>query len=141
MMEISAAAPNLPFWYYHFPDMTGVKIKMIDFLKEAEARNFKNLMGVKFTDEQLMDFYLCAEFMDQKYNMIYGRDEQLLSALVINADGSVGSTFNFLDWNLQLMKAFEDGDMDMAQEMQLKTALVCNIFGDYPGVDVQKEIF
>jgi len=31
-----------------------------------------------------------------KYDMLYGRDEMLLSALVIGAKGAVGSTYNYM---------------------------------------------
>eukprot|EP00494_Astrolonche_serrata_P014304 UN14436 len=85
-------------------------------------------MGIKFTDEQLMDFMECTDFGNGKYNMIFGRDEQLLSALVIGAEGSVGSTFSYLDFNLQLMEAYNKNDMSTALAMQKKTTDVCNFF-------------
>ena len=30
-------------------------------------------MGVKFTDEHIMDFVLCAQLAGGKYNMLFGR--------------------------------------------------------------------
>ena len=37
-------------------------------------QNIPNLMGVKFTDEHIMDFVLCAQLAGGKYNMLFGRD-------------------------------------------------------------------
>ena len=36
-------------------------------------QNIPNLMGVKFTDEHIMDFALCAQLAGGKYNMLFGR--------------------------------------------------------------------
>ena len=36
MAEIASAAPQLPFYYYHIPILTGVGMDMIDFLKITE---------------------------------------------------------------------------------------------------------
>ena len=37
-----------------------------------------NLMGVKFTDEHIMDFVLCAQLAGGKYNMLFGRYGNIL---------------------------------------------------------------
>ena len=42
-------------------------------------QNMPNLMGVKFTDEHIMDFVLCAQLAGGKYNMLFGRDGVILS--------------------------------------------------------------
>jgi len=31
MAEIASAAPNLPFYYYHIPVLTGIGMDMIEF--------------------------------------------------------------------------------------------------------------
>ena len=57
MAVVAAGAPSLPFWYYHFPDMTKVDMSMFSFVRAAdESGKIPNLMGVKFTNELLMDF-------------------------------------------------------------------------------------
>ena len=53
--EIAAAAPELPFYYYHIPVLTGVTFPMAEFL-EAGAERIPTLAGLKFTDEDLMEF-------------------------------------------------------------------------------------
>jgi len=39
MAEIAGAAPDLPFYYYHIPILTGVGMNMIEFLKYAGKKN------------------------------------------------------------------------------------------------------
>ena len=61
-----AAAPGLPYFYYHLPTVTGANFPMIDFLQCAEGRN-PYLAGIKFTHENLMDMKLYLEYADKKY--------------------------------------------------------------------------
>jgi N-acetylneuraminate lyase len=37
--HVAAAAPDLPFYYYHIPSLTGVSLAMRDFLPEAVRRS------------------------------------------------------------------------------------------------------
>jgi N-acetylneuraminate lyase len=58
-------------------------------------------MGVKFTNPVLMDFNAIGHFKNKKYNMLFGVDEQLVSALATGVcDGDVGSTVNYLTYNV-----------------------------------------
>jgi N-acetylneuraminate lyase len=45
MIEIAGAAPELPFYYYHIPMLTGVGMDMIEFLEYAGPR-IPNLAGI-----------------------------------------------------------------------------------------------
>lgn len=92
--QVAAAAPNLLFYYYHIPSMTGVTIPVYDFLTVAADR-IPNLVGVKFTYEDLEDFKRCLDFDNQRFDVLFGRDERLLAALAVGARGAVGSTYNF----------------------------------------------
>lgn len=67
---------------------------MFDFL-QAEAPMIPNLAGIKFTNEDFMDYLSCLQFMDGRFDMLWGRDEKMLSALVPGARGAVGSTYNY----------------------------------------------
>mmetsp|Transcript_32019 Transcript_32019/g.64724 ORF Transcript_32019/g.64724 Transcript_32019/m.64724 type:complete len:224 (-) Transcript_32019:41-712(-) len=89
LAAVAAAAPELPFWYYHFPDTTGVLTGKAHKLAEMveESGRIPNFMGIKFTDYNLMDLQLCMQVGGpRKYNMLYGRDEELLPALQLGAD-------------------------------------------------------
>ncbi len=116
--SIAAAAPDLPFYYYHMPSMTGVDVPMLEFLQLAGHR-IPNLAGIKFTHENLMTYAQCLNFEGGRYNILFGRDEILLAALALGAQGAVGSTYNFLAPLFQtIMSTFQSGDLPTARSHQ-----------------------
>lgn len=118
--EVAAAAPALPFYYYHIPSMTGVSIPAADVL-ERGAERIPTLVGAKFTYENLMDYHRCLRLRDGRFDMLFGRDEILLSALVLGAKGAVGTTYNFAaPLFLRVIEAFQKGDLAAAQAEQLR---------------------
>ena len=117
---VAEAAPQLPFYYYHMPAMSGVHISVTDFLKEADGK-IPNLAGIKFTHEDLMDYANARAFAGGKYAMLFGRDEILLAGLGFGAAGAVGSTYNFAaPLYLGLMRAFAAGDLETARREQAR---------------------
>lgn len=92
--EIAAAAPRVPFYYYHIPSLTGVSFPVAEVLQQARGQ-IPTLAGVKFTFEDLDDFSRCLEIGEGKLEMLYGRDEKLLFSLHKGAHGAVGTTYNF----------------------------------------------
>ena len=116
--EIAAAAPDLPFYYYHIPSMTNVKFTGLAFLKAATGK-IPNLAGIKFTHEDLMDFAECQAFEDGRFDILFGRDEVLLSALATGAKGAVGSNYNFAGpiYN-KVIAAYNAGDIETARKYQ-----------------------
>ena len=116
--QIAAAAPELPFYYYHIPSMGGLNVLVSQFLQAAGPR-IPNLVGAKFTYEDLADFEQCLKLEDGRYDMLFGRDELLLSALALGARGAVGSTYNFAaPVYLSIISAFNLGDHQRARELQ-----------------------
>ena len=52
---IAAAAPGLPFYYYHIPAFNGAYLPMTDFLKAVDGR-IPNFAGIKYTYESLYEY-------------------------------------------------------------------------------------
>jgi len=116
--QVAAAAPELPFYYYHIPSMTGFSVAVHRFLQLA-GEQIPNLAGVKFTFEDLDDFGSSLQVADGRFDVLFGRDELLHSALQVGARGAVGSTYNFAaPLYLALIKAFHEGDQSRAGELQ-----------------------
>lgn len=138
--EIAAAAPDLPFYFYHMPSLTGVQVKVLDFL-ELAADRIPTLAGIKFTHEDLMDFARCVHFADQRYTILFGRDEMLLAGLAAGAHGAVGSTYNFaMPYYQVVLQSFRAGDMSRAQLAQLRAVELISIVAKYGGLPAQKAI-
>lgn len=136
--EIAAAAPNTAFYYYHIPILTGGNFQMIDLLKAIDGK-ISNFAGIKYTHEDFMDYLSCLNFADRKYDMLWGRDENMLSALVLGAKGAVGSTYNYAaPLYLDLIKAYESGDFETANALQQKSIDMITLLGKYGGISVGK---
>jgi N-acetylneuraminate lyase len=121
MADIAGAAPELPFYYYEIPLLTGIQLSPSDFLARAADR-IPNLAGIKFTSSNLMEYQLCRAFRDGAFDIPFGFDEMMLGALALGATGAVGSSFNFAaPVYLRVMKAFAAGDLKTAREEQLRS--------------------
>jgi len=119
--QVAASCPELPFYFYHMPSMTGVNFSMVSFLEKASGK-IPNLAGIKYTYEDLMDYYLCRTFEGGRYDILFGRDEILLSGLALGAKGAVGSTYNFAaPLYHQLISEFNRGNLDKARALQQKS--------------------
>jgi N-acetylneuraminate lyase len=138
--QVAAAAPRLPFYFYHMPGMTGVTIPAIAFLEAAEGR-IPTLAGVKFTHENLMDFARSAELGNRRYNLLFGRDEILLAGLALGARGAVGSTYNFAaPLYHRIIEAFDRGDMDAARRDQSRSMEFIAVLDRHGGLAAGKSV-
>ena len=136
--EIAAEVPNLPFYYYHIPVLNGVSFNMIDLLQEIDGK-IDNFAGIKYTHEDFMDFLSCLQFKNKKYDMLWGRDENMLPALVLGAKGAVGSTYNYApDIYTELINAFKKNDLIKAQNLQHDAINVIRLLGKHGGIATGK---
>ena len=116
--EIAKSAPDLPFYYYHMPSMTGNNFKMIDFLRAA-AGKIPNLAGIKYTYEDIEDYRECVNFENGRFNMLFGRDEKLYEGLSAGGSGAVGSTYNYVSKLYdKLIKEYNEGNLKEARKLQ-----------------------
>ena len=134
LSEITSAAPSLPFYYYHIPIMSGVDVDVLDFLRKA-PEHIPSLAGVKYSHRMLQEFQICNEFEDGRFNMLFGADEMLLSAVATGADGAVGSTYNYLApvYN-QVIESVKAGDVEAAQAYQMKAVAFVRLVLEYRGL-------
>lgn len=136
--SVAQAVPDLPFYYYHIPVLTGGNYAMIDLLQAVNGR-IKNFAGIKYTHEDLMDFLACIQFENKKFDMLWGRDECMLSALATGAMGAVGSTFNYAaPIYHELIDAFNKGNLESAQALQQTSIDMINLLGKYGGIATGK---
>ncbi|MDM8004357.1 MAG: dihydrodipicolinate synthase family protein [Bacteroidota bacterium] len=137
-MKIAEAVPDMPVYYYHIPVLTGGFFNMIDFIREVAPR-VPNFAGIKYTHEDFMDFLSCLNYDNGKYDMLWGRDENLLSALVLGARGGVGSTFNYAaPLYYKLIEAFDRNDLVTARALQQKSIDMITLLGKYGGIATGK---
>ena len=71
--------------------------------------------------------------------MLWGRDENMLSALVLGTKGAVGSTFNYAaPLYHNLIDAFNSNNLEKAQALQQKAIDMIRLLGKYGGISVGK---
>jgi N-acetylneuraminate lyase len=129
----AAAAPDLPYYYYHMPSMNQVLFPMIEFLRLAQEA-IPNLAGIKYTHSDIADYEQCLGFRDGTYDVLFGRDEFLIEGLKVGAQGAVGSTYNFMaPLYHALIAAFHAGDRAEAERLQAISAESCELIAGTGG--------
>jgi N-acetylneuraminate lyase len=133
MQEIAAAAPGLPFYYYHIPSMTGVTPNVAAFVREG-GKLIPTLAGVKFSHTAVFEMQAALAVEEGRYNLLFGSDEMLLSGLCGGAHGAVGSTYNFAAplYN-RIMAAYAAGDLPAAQRLQAHAVEMVNVLVRFGG--------
>lgn len=139
--EVAAAAPELPFFYYHIPSMTGVNIAVQEFFTLARER-IPSLAGAKFTYDDMNDLDACCRMTrpdGKSYNLLIGRDESLLDALQLGAQGAIGSTYNYIaPLHMQLLAARQRNDLTAAQAAQEQVRAIAGVVNRFVGIPAGK---
>ena len=132
LQPIAGAAPELPFYYYHMPVMTGVNIPVSSFIPLAR-KSMPNFAGVKFTHSDLMDMQESIEISNGEIEILSGFDEILICGLSLGLKSAVGSTYNFMpSVYMDMMDAFNKNDLVKARDLQnyaIKVIRILNRFG------------
>jgi N-acetylneuraminate lyase len=135
---VAGGCPDLRFYYYHIPVLTGVNLSMPEFLRQATKR-IPNFAGIKYTDSDLMDFAICCDEARAKQEIFFGWDEVMLSGLTYGSAGFVGSTYSYIaPLYRHLIDAFHRGDLDEARRAQRISREIVLILKEYGGLPAGK---
>lgn len=131
---IAAAAPNLPFYYYHIPAFNGAYLPMLDLLKAVDGR-IPNFAGIKYTYESLYEYNQCRLYKNNKYDMLHGQDETILPSLAQGgAKGGIGGTTNYNGRCLvSIIDYWNKGELEKAREAQNYAQAVINVICHFRG--------
>lgn len=117
---IARHAPDTPFYYYHIPNVTGVNINMVDFLKEA-GKSIPTLRGLKYTSYNIMEEQECIRLHDNYFDILHGHDELFLSGLTVGATGGIGTSYNLTSPLFdQMIVSFEQNRVKEAADLQFE---------------------
>lgn len=135
-VEVASGAPELPFFYYHIPSVSGINVSMVEFLQKAPYQ-IPNLAGLKFTHNNFMEMQLCLELDNEKWDILHGFDEVLLAGLTFGVKAAVGSTYNYMAplYN-QIMVEFNAGNLSEARKLQAKSVKIIEILIRHNGAIV-----
>lgn len=130
---IAAAAPELPFYYYNMPAMTGVDLSVEKFLLLGK-KEIPTLVGIKFTHNNLMEMGACIALNNGEFEILHGYDEILITGLSLGATAGVGSTYNyFAPVYLSIVEAMKKNDVQTARANQLKSIDLVKVIIKYGG--------
>jgi N-acetylneuraminate lyase len=133
LATIAAAAPDLPFYAYHIPALSGFHVDGRALL-DALAPITPNLAGIKFTAPQVFEFQSCVEAYSDRLDVLYGCDEMLLAGASVGAHGAVGSTYNFAaPLYARILAAVERGDLGAARADQAKSVEMVRVLVRHGG--------
>lgn len=140
MAEVAQNAPEIPFYFYHIPDLTGTRIDIVEFFKRAKDA-IPNFSGMKFTSSAIHDYQLCLEAAGTELDLFWGYDEMLLSAMAVGCHGAVGSTYNIAPFLYrELIAAFNNGDLETARQKQSLSVSLIRLISGYPFLPALKQI-
>lgn len=140
MAEIAGSAPELPFYYYHIPTVTGVSIDMVQFLNLAGER-IPNLRGIKYTASTIWEYQACLNVQNGRFDVLSGFDEMMLPALSVGGRAFIGSTYNFAaPLYLGIIDAYRHGQMDEARQLMLQCVEMVRVFVQFPPIPAQRAI-
>ncbi|MCJ7448980.1 MAG: dihydrodipicolinate synthase family protein [Bacteroidales bacterium] len=136
--RVGEAVPDMPVYFYHIPVLTGVYMPLIGFMKKI-CEMIPNFAGIKYTNEDFMDFLSCLNYKEGAYDLLWGRDECILSALILGCKGAVGSTYNYAAPLYQtLISSFNKGYFHEAKKLQQRSVDMIELFGKYGGIATGK---
>ncbi len=130
---IASVIPDVPFYYYHIPSMTGVNLSVHKLLREVK-KVIPNFVGVKYSHNDLMDLQQCINANGGEFDILYGSDETLLCGLVLGMKAAVGSTYNFMApvYN-RIFHSVENGNLTEARKLQKISVSVVELLFKYGG--------
>lgn len=130
---VAGAAPNLPFYYYNMPSMSGVNLSVPEFLHIGK-KQIPTLVGTKFTHNNLMEMGECIMLDSGAFEVLHGYDEILIAGLAFGVKGGVGSTYNYIPgvYN-SIFKAMSENNIEKARELQQISIEVVKVIIKYGG--------
>ena len=100
-------------------------------LKASAEVGIPQFRGMKFTDFNTWYFENCLTWREGLYDIAYGRDECLLSGVVLGSKGHIGNGFNFAPGVYQRIRsAFAAGDIAKARKEQHLANYTVNTMND-----------
>lgn len=140
MAEIASAAPELPFYYYHIPHLTGVSTDVDEFLRLA-GKMIPNLAGVKYTASTIHEFQSLQRRWSEHFQVLFGLDELMLPARSVGAQAFIGSTYTFAaPLYLHTLDLCRRGDWEAAADNHGFLVEMIRILLRFPPIPAQKAI-
>ena len=132
--------PDIPFYYYDSPKISGLNIDMAEFLNIA-TNELESLVGLKFNNQNLSMLKNCIKINNGQFDILFAVDEMLISGLNQGCKGAVGSSYNFAaSIYHKLIKAYHSGNRNEAHKWQNFSIQFINIIAKYDYLPASKKL-
>jgi N-acetylneuraminate lyase len=137
---VAAAAPEVPFYYYNIPTLTGVNFPLTAFV-EAAIKEIPTFSGLKNSFNDLVDYQQCLHIAKEKYQMYWGTDEVFMMVYAAGNRNYVGSTYNFMgSIYSKMLDAYHSGNLEKLTSLEGQATGIYKILNDYNSLIAGKEI-
>jgi N-acetylneuraminate lyase len=137
---VASAAPQLPFYFYNIPGLTGVNFPMIRFLEQAVQR-IPTFAGIKNSFNDLVDYQHCLQFSKGRYALYWGTDEVFAMLYTAGNRHYVGSTYNYMNaLYLKLVDAMNTGSSGAVSQLLADADAIYQVILEYGNIVAGKEI-
>lgn len=138
--SISQAAPETDFIIYNIPQLAGVALT-VPLMQEMKKN--PRVAGVKNSSMPLQDIQMFKMYGGEDFAVFNGPDEQLVSGLVMGADGGIGGTYAVMpELYLKIFELVKEGKTEEARAINWACDAIiykmCSAHGNL--YSVQKEI-
>ncbi len=134
LAPVAAAAGDLPFYFYDIPPFTTVQLPMVELLARGKER-IPNLVGLKYSNSDLMQMQQCIQWNEGEFEVLYGSDQTLLAGAVFGVGGAIGTTYNFAaPLYRRMLAALDAGDLPTARALQARSVAMIALMADAGGI-------
>jgi len=117
LKDVAERCPSRPFFYYHIPTFTNVRVSMPRFCTLAE-QEIPNFCGLKFTSTDLDEGAACLK---ADRIVFLGADTILTGALALGFDSAIMTTLNiFPEWSFKIFEFMRNNNVQDALAAQVK---------------------
>ena len=137
---VASAAPQVPFYYYNIPSLTGVNFPLVTFVEEA-AREIPTFAGLKNSFNDLVDYQTGLHTAKGDYTLYWGTDEVFMMVYAAGNRHYVGSTYNYMsDIYTRMLDAFHAGNFEKLTTLESEATRNYKILNDYNSLIAGKEV-
>ena len=137
---VASAAPDVPFYYYNIPSLTGVNFPLTAYMEHA-VREIPTFAGLKNSFNDLVDYQQCLHASKGEYSLFWGTDEVFMMVYAAGNRNYVGSTYNFMGAiYFKMLDAYHAGNFEKLTTLQAEATAIYNVLGEYNSLIAGKEI-
>lgn len=137
---VAAAAPEVPFYYYNIPSLTGVNFPLTAYV-EVASKEIPTFSGLKNSFHDLVDYQQCLHYSKANLQMYWGTDEVFMMVYAAGNRNYVGSTYNFMgSIYFRMLDAYHDGNVKKLTELESEATRIYRILNDFNSLIAGKEV-